>query len=95
MVVALAENVDDYKALVIEEEKTTVVNTSVLQATIDKDVYSKLDVKIVGDFSGNENTEILMSAYIYDGTEIAYIQGNKQETTQSDKIIPVTIGKLK
>lgn len=95
VVVALAENVDDYKALVIEEEKTTVVNTSVLQATIDKDVYSKLDVKIVGDFSGNENTEILMSAYIYDGTEIAYIQGNKQETTQSDKIIPVTIGKLK
>ena len=95
VVVALAEKVDDYKALVIEEEKTTVVNTSVLQATIDKDVYSKLDVKIVGDFSGNENTEILMSAYIYDGTEIAYIQGNKQETTQSDKIIPVTIGKLK
>ena len=95
VVVALAENVDNYKALVIEEEKTTVVNTSVLQVTIDKDVYSKLDVKIVGDFSGNENTEILMSAYIYDGTEIAYIQGNKQETTQSDQIVPVTIVKLK
>ena len=93
--VAVASNVSDNEPLIVENGKTSVANQLVVQATMQMDIYSKLEVKIVGDFSENENIQLLMAAYVYNGKEIVYIQGNNQETTQDYEIKPITVAGLK
>ncbi len=93
-VIAVAKNVTNNTALVLENNKVDIANEKVIKASLESDIYSKLDVKIIGDFTGNEQTELLMSAYIYDGEKLVYIQGDKTETTQSEEIKPITIAEV-
>ena len=51
----------------------------------------RVDLKLQGDFSDYRDLEILMCAYIYDGTKLAYIQSVDGENAEVAQITPVTI----
>ena len=93
--VALGSNVAENKPLTLGEKGVTVANNMVIKATIDEVAYSKIEVRLNGDFSQNLNTEILMCAYIYDGSKLVYVQDNdKGESAELDFVKSVTIASL-
>ncbi len=93
--VALESNVAENKPLTLGEKGVTVANNMVIKATLDAVVYSKIEIKLNGDFSQNLNTEILMCAYIYDGSKLVYIQDNdKGESAEHDFVKSVTMASL-
>ena len=93
--VALSDNVADNKPLTLGENGVSVANNAVVKVTIGSVPYSKIDVKLNGDFSQNQETEILMCAYVYDGQKLVYIQDNDEgESTEFDSVKAITMKSL-
>lgn len=93
--VALKNNIPDSKPLTLNENGVVIADDMVIKATFDEVVYSKIEVRLNGDFSQNLNTEILMCAYIYDGSKLVYVQDNdKGESAELDFVKSVTIASL-
>ncbi len=93
--VALKNNIPDSKPLTLNENSVVIADDMVIKATFDEVAYSKIEVRLNGDFSQNLNTEILMCAYIYDGSKLVYVQDNdKGESAELDFVKSVTIASL-
>ena len=85
----------DYMPLKVGQDGTVeAINTSIVKLSIDQDVLSYVDLRIVGDFSKYQDHEFLMAMYVYDGKELVYIQGNDNQSTQSSVTSSITISSV-
>lgn len=44
---------------------------------------SAIDIKLIGDFTGREDTLLLMSAFVFDGEKLSYLQDVQSDTVTS------------
>lgn len=94
--VALASNVQDGKPFVINNGSLeNASNNVIIKAEINEDIYSAVEFKLTGDFSEHQDTEFLMAMYIYDGSDLVYVQSTEDsDSTEVESIAPVKIGVL-
>lgn len=95
LVVTLESSVENNQPLVKGDDGVSMVNDAVVMVIFGDVAYSKLEIKLTGDFSNHQDTGILMSAYIYDGEKLVYIQGDeKNNSIEIDAIKTVTMAQL-
>ena len=86
---AVASNTADNSPLTIEDgrvaTKAPINNGAIFKIIMDK-YCSKVDLRLQGDFSAYQDLEILMGAYIYDGTRLVYIDDEERAS-----IAPITM----
>lgn len=84
--------VPNAQPLVISENKVQAVKLekgNVVKVDLDtKSALYQVDFRLVG-FEGNEDLEVLMCAYVYDGTELSYLQN-----AQTSIVSAVTINTI-
>lgn len=93
--IASATKAPNYMPLQIGQDgKVEAVSPNIIKLSVDQDVLSLADLRIVGDFTNYQTHEFLMAMYIYDGVNLLYVQGSDKETTQSSVASPITIAQL-
>ncbi len=91
LVAGVSQNIPSAKPLEVVDGKVqakVLEKGSIAQATISEYELVLIDFKLLG-FADHQDLEVLMCAYVYDGTSLVYLQD-----TQADSVVAKTISSI-